>query len=156
MCWRETSLSTTSRVLVPIMLSWQCAVVAVEGVAFRPRAVVAWREIVAGCTRIFSQIDHSRKVTRGWGPCNVWSHTYSKSMDQPGKVTNSARCPINRGNSYFPVRVRVCEFDLTRRIRQSRPASACSSPHSGRIWCLRDSSRVPRIAYRRIASSSTM
>ena len=98
MCWRETSLSTTSRVLVPIMLSWQCAVVTVEGVAFRSRAVVAWREVVAGCTRIFSQIYRSRKVTPGWGPSNVRLHTYSKSMDQLGKVANSARCPLNRGN----------------------------------------------------------
>ena len=64
MCWRETSLSTTSRILVLIMLSWQSAVVAVEGVAFRIRVVVAWREIVAGCTRISSQIDGSRKVPR--------------------------------------------------------------------------------------------
>ena len=33
--------------------------------------------------------------------------TYSKSMDQPGKVTNPARGQLNRKNEYFPVRVRV-------------------------------------------------
>ena len=29
--------------------------------------------------------------------------TYSKSMYQPGKVTNSARGQLNRENEYFPV-----------------------------------------------------
>ena len=33
--------------------------------------------------------------------------TYSKSMDQPGKVANPARGQLNRGNRYFPVRVRA-------------------------------------------------
>ena len=31
---------------------------------------------------------------------------YSKSMDQPGKVVNPVRGQLNRGNEYFPVRVR--------------------------------------------------
>ena len=51
-------------------------------------------------------------------------------MDQPGKVAASpARGKLNRKNEYFPVRVelRAWEFGLARRIRQSRPASACSS-----------------------------
>ena len=62
--------------------------------------------------------------------------THSKSMDQPGKVANPARGQLNRENEYFPVRVRAWEFGLARRVRSSRPASACSSPYSGRIWCL--------------------
>ena len=33
--------------------------------------------------------------------------TYSKSMDQPGKVANPAGGQLNRGNKYFPVRVRA-------------------------------------------------
>ena len=33
--------------------------------------------------------------------------TYSKSMDQPGKVANPARGQPNRENEYFPVRVRA-------------------------------------------------
>ena len=33
--------------------------------------------------------------------------TYSKSMDQPGKVASPARGQLNRKNEYFPVRVRV-------------------------------------------------
>ena len=33
--------------------------------------------------------------------------TYSKSMDQPGKVANPARGQMNRENEYFPVRVRA-------------------------------------------------
>ena len=40
MCWRGTSLSTISRVFVPIFFSGQSVVVDVEGVEFRPRAVV--------------------------------------------------------------------------------------------------------------------
>ena len=71
---------------------------------------------------------------------------YSKSMDQPGKVASPARGQLIKENEYFPVPVRACESGLARRVRQSRPASACSSPYSGEIWCLyvRDSSRVPR------------
>ena len=39
---------------------------------------------------------------------NVYSHTYSKSMDQPGKVANPARRgQLNRENEYSPVRVRA-------------------------------------------------
>ena len=34
-------------------------------------------------------------------------HTYSKSMDQPGKVANPARGQLNRENEYLPVRVRA-------------------------------------------------
>ena len=74
----------------------------------------------------------------------MYSHTYSKSIDQPGKVANPARSQLNNKNEYFPVRVRSWEFGLARRVRQSRPAAACSSPFSGWIWCLRGSSRVPR------------
>ena len=51
--------------------------------------------------------------------------TYSKNIDQPGKVTNPARGQLNRGNEYFPVPVLAREFGLARRVRQSRPASAC-------------------------------
>ena len=64
------------------------------------------------------------------------SHTFSMSMDQPGNVTNPARGQLKRENEYFPVRVRAWEFGLVRRVRQSRPASACSSSYSGWIWCL--------------------
>ena len=35
------------------------------------------------------------------------THTYSKNMDQPGKVANLARGQLNRENEYFPVRVRA-------------------------------------------------
>ena len=33
--------------------------------------------------------------------------TYSKIMDQPGKVANPARGQLNRENKYFPVPVRA-------------------------------------------------
>ena len=55
MCWKGTSVSTTSRVFVPIFLFGQSVVVDVEGVGFRPRAVVAGRGVVAVCTHISSQ-----------------------------------------------------------------------------------------------------
>ena len=61
----------------------------------------------------------------------VWSShiTYSKSHDLPGKVANPPRGQLNRENqiSLSP----FGEFGLARRVRQSRPASACSSPFSG-------------------------
>ena len=38
---------------------------------------------------------------------SMYGHTYSKSMDQPGKVTSPARGQLDRKNEYFPVRVRV-------------------------------------------------
>ena len=36
----------------------------------------------------------------------LWD-TYSKSMDQPGKVANPARGQVSRKNEYFSVRVRA-------------------------------------------------
>ena len=36
-----------------------------------------------------------------------YGHTYSKSMDQPGKVTNLARGQLDRENEYLPVRARA-------------------------------------------------
>ena len=55
MCWKGTGLSIISRVFVPIIFIEQSVVVDVEGVGFRPRAVVAGRGVVAVCTRISSQ-----------------------------------------------------------------------------------------------------
>ena len=37
----------------------------------------------------------------------MYGHTYSKSMDLPGKAANPARGPLNRENGYFPVCVRA-------------------------------------------------
>ena len=39
----------------------------------------------------------------------MYGHTYSKSMDQPGKAASPARGQLNRKNDqeYFPVRVRA-------------------------------------------------
>ena len=39
-------------------------------------------------------------------PDILYGHTYSKSMDQPGKVANPGRGQLNRENKYSPVRVR--------------------------------------------------
>ena len=38
---------------------------------------------------------------------HMYGHTYSKGMDQPGKVASPARGQLNRKNEYFPLRVRV-------------------------------------------------
>ena len=54
-CWKGTSLSTISRVFVPIFFFGQSVLVDIEGKGFRPRAVVAERGVVAVCTRISSQ-----------------------------------------------------------------------------------------------------
>ena len=37
----------------------------------------------------------------------LYGYTYSKSMDQPGKVASPARGQLNRKNENFPVRVRA-------------------------------------------------
>ena len=46
-------------------------------------------------------------------------------MDRPGNVANPSRVQLNRENEYFSVRVRAWKFGLARRVRRSRPASAC-------------------------------
>ena len=46
----------------------------------------------------------------------MYGHTYSKSMDQPGKVTSPARGQLNKKNEYFPVRVRARELGFARRV----------------------------------------
>ena len=61
----------------------------------------------------------------------MYGHTDGKSNYQPGKVANPARGQLERKNICFPIPVRAGEFGLARRVRQSRPASACSSPYSG-------------------------
>ena len=81
----------------------------------------------------------AKSSMRGSDTCMYWcmyGHTYSKSMDQPGKVANPARDQLNRENEYFSVPVRALEFGVARRVRQSRPASACPSQYSGWVWCL--------------------
>ena len=74
-------------------------------------------------------------------------HTYSKSMDQLGKVANPARGQLNRENEYFPC-PRSCL-----RIWSRETVSAVPSRVSMLISILsqaeygaysRDSSRVPR------------
>ena len=83
-----------------------------------------------------------RSTATGYSSCtksvvfrilNCMVITYSKGKDQPGchKVTNSARGQLKRENDSFVVPIRAREFGLARRVRQSRPASACSSPYSG-------------------------
>ena len=59
--------------------------------------------------------------------CVCDHHLWLLSMDQPGEVANLARGQLlNRNHGFFPVPVRAWEFGLARRVRPSRPASACS------------------------------
>ena len=43
----------------------------------------------------------------------MYGHTYSKSMDLPGKVASPARGQLNRKNENFPVRVRTLYWYTT-------------------------------------------
>ena len=38
---------------------------------------------------------------------DMYGHTYSKSVDHPGKVAHPARGQLNKKNEYFPVCVRA-------------------------------------------------
>ena len=66
---------------------------------------------------------------------HVWSsHIIAREWINPvRKPILLARGQLNRENEYFAVRLRNW---FRERVQQSRPASACSSPYSGRIWCL--------------------
>ena len=56
----------------------------------------------------------------------MYGHTYSKSMDQPGKVANPARGQLNRENEYFifpcfSSRLRI----LSRETGSAAPSRVC-------------------------------
>ena len=60
----------------------------------------------------------------------VWyGHTYSRSMDL-GKVAYPTRGQLNKEMN-FSLSAFAPENLVSRRVRQSRPASACSTPYSG-------------------------
>ena len=66
------------------------------------------------------------------GP-NMVIMCYSKSMDQPGKVANPARGPLNQRKRIFPMFPARAPENLVSRDgfgRQSRPVSACSFFHT--------------------------
>ena len=75
----------------------------------------------------------------------MYGHTYTKSMDQPGKVANPAGGQLNRENAYF-----VSAFATENLVSQDgsgspvprQPAHLHSQAEPGAY--LRDSSRVPR------------
>ena len=76
----------------------------------------------------------------------VWSHTSSKSMDQPDKVANPARCQLNRGKMIFSLSPLAPE-SLASRDGFGSPvprqyAHLHTQAESGAY--IRDSSRVPR------------
>ena len=60
----------------------------------------------------------------------MYGHTYSKSMDQPGKVANPARGQLNRENislsAFAPENSgdrdhRICQFNVGRKSVQAPP-----------------------------------
>ena len=55
----------------------------------------------SGRTRQYPEIDKVCPIL------SLYGHTYSKSMDQSGKVANPVRGQLNRENEYFPVRARA-------------------------------------------------
>ena len=55
----------------------------------------------------------------------MYSHTYSKSMNQPGKIANPARGQLNRENEYFPVPVLVKESEKRKIKNRSTAAANC-------------------------------
>ena len=52
-------------------------------------------------------INVSVQYNGGLLPDIMYGHTYSKSMDNPGKVVSPARGQLNRKNEYFSVCVRA-------------------------------------------------
>ena len=61
-------------------------------------------------------------------------------------ANNPARGQLEQGKLFSPVPVRARDFGLVRQVRQSRPASTCSSPHPGWIWCLLTTGFLPSSA----------
>ena len=61
------------------------------------------------CASLFPHGLDTRKVKVEMPSCFlcIYGHTYSKSIDQPGKVASPARGRLNRKNECFPVRVRA-------------------------------------------------
>ena len=76
----------------------------------------------------------------------MYGHTYSKSMDQPGKVANPARGQLNRVKIIFPLSAFVPENLVSRdgfgSLVPRQPAHLHTQAESGAY--LQDSSRVPR------------
>ena len=82
-----------------------------------------------------------------FGPVLVcmYGHTYTKSMDQPGKVANPARGQLNREDEYSPspyVPEKLVSRDGFSRSVPRQPAHLHTQAESGAY--LRDSSRIPR------------
>ena len=71
----------------------------------------------------------------------MYAHTYSKSMDQPGKVASPARGQLKRENEYFVPENLVSRDGFGSPVPR-QPAHLRTQAESGAY--LRDSSRVPR------------
>ena len=66
----------------------------------------------------------------------MYGHTYSKSMDQPGKVANPARCQLNREKN-IPLSAFVPENLVSRDgFGSSVPRQPAHLHTQAEIWCL--------------------
>ena len=77
----------------------------------------------------------------------MYSHTYSKSMDQPGKVANPARGQLNRKNEYSfcpRSRLRIWSRETGSAIPSVSAYDIQLHTQAGSGTFLRDSSRIPR------------
>ena len=63
-----------------------------------------------------------KRNTYGYRGACMYGHTYSKSIDQPGKIANSASGQLNRENEYFPARVSAYRRTIERRAAASTKA----------------------------------
>ena len=110
--------------------------------------------------QVLLQLNRDRRASpvylrQKWKPCRimrylqcVYGHTYSKSMDQPGKVgCQSWSCQLNMENEHFPVPVRAWELVWRDGFGSPVPRQPSHFPHSSWIWCLL--SGFPRFPRRR-------
>ena len=71
----------------------------------RPTKTVSYPTDLVGITSKSYRERNLKKYTRKtisiWYLC-MYGHTYSKNMDQPGKVANPARGQLNKENDFFP------------------------------------------------------
>ena len=75
----------------------------------------------------------------------IYGDQFQQSMGQPGMVANPARGQLNRETLFFSLSSSAHENSVSREIRPSRPASACSFStirlklvcivtHVARVW----------------------
>ena len=77
------------------------------GVCWSEKRPDLWAEIAGRFYGLFAETDCTAQTTQKYSMYVRMVITYSKTMDQPGKVANPARGQLNRENEYFSVPVRA-------------------------------------------------